>query len=327
MGSRRRPALSGMVVIPGGTFLMGSNEFYPEERPIHERRVEPFELDRTPVTNDAFAEFVAETGYVTVAESELDADEYPELDDDERAPGSLVFTPTIGPVDLRDWRQWWSWVPGANWQHPRGPASSIYGIGDHPVVQVAYADAVAYATWAGKRLPTEAEAEYAARGGTAGTPYAWGSERDPGGAMMANTWRGRFPYLNTAEDGWAGTSPVGAFSANLFGLYDTIGNVWEWTSDDYTPDHRAAAGLPPARIVGACSDDVGSDRPCCTPTVAGLPAISAEPGSTVPRRVLKGGSHLCAPEYCLRYRPAARSPQAEDSATNHIGFRCARSLG
>lgn len=310
-----------MVTIPGGTFLMGSDDFYPEERPVHERRLAPFELDRTPVTNDAFAAFVADTGYVTVAERELDPADYPDLDDDEREPGSLVFTPTTGPVDLRDWRQWWSWEPGASWRHPQGPASSTFGIGDHPVVQVAYADAVAFATWAGKRLPTEAEAECAASGGRRPDPYAWGRERDPGGAMVANTWRGRFPYLNTAEDGWPGTSPVDAFSANVFGLYDTIGNVWEWTSDYYAPDHRDAAGSPhaPAGVPGRGAT-------CCAPSVALLAARSAEAGSTVPRRVLKGGSHLCAPEYCLRYRPAARSPQAEDSATNHIGFRCARSL-
>lgn len=325
------PSSAGdMVFVRGGQFTMGTASFYPEEAPPNERVVGPFALDRTPVTNDDFAAFVAATGYLTIAERALESADYPEFGDDQRAPGSLVFVPTDHPVDLRDWRQWWRWVPGADWRHPRGPESEIVGLGAHPVVQVAYADAVAYAEWAEKRLPTEAEFEFVAQAGRPGARYAWGDERDPDGVFMANTWRGRFPYLNTSEDGWPTTSPVGSFPANPLGFYDLIGNVWEWTSDYYTSSHYAAASEQHA--AGAQAADTPS---CCSPSVADragsadqagrVAARSAEAGSTVPRRVLKGGSHLCAPEYCLRYRPAARSPQAEDSATTHIGFRCARS--
>ena len=293
-----------MVPLPGGEFTMGSDDFYPDERPAHRRRVAPFLLDRHAVTNADFARFVADTGYVTVAERGLPASDYPELSDEEREPGSLVFTPTTGPVDLADWRQWWRWQPGADWRHPEGPDSSIDERMRHPVVQVAYADAVAYAQWAGKRLPTEAEAEYAARGGRDGVPYAWGDEPFPDGVAQANTWIGRFPYDHRGPFG-ASTAPVGSFPANGFGLFDTIGNVWEWTSDVYAPRHAAPGSRPVDR--GLRAD---------------LLAASADAGPV--RRVLKGGSYLCAPEYCLRFRPAARSPQTEDTATTHIGFRCAR---
>ena len=302
--------------IPAGTFLMGSHDFYPDEAPRHERSVGGFQVAAGPTTNAQFAAFIDATGYVTVAERALDAVDFPHLDEAERAPGSLVFTPTGGPVDLGDWQQWWAWVPGAQWRHPLGPGSDLTGKENHPVVQVSYADALRYAQWAGARLPTEAEHEYAAAGGGTPDPYVWGSQRDPDGAVMANTWHGRFPYLNTGSAGWAGTSPVGTFPANGYGLYDCIGNVWEWTADYYTSSHdatRAGQGAP----VGGCS--------CGPQQDSRLAVQSAEPGSAAPRRVLKGGSHLCAPEYCLRYRPAARSPQTEDSATSHIGFRCARS--
>jgi len=308
-------ALNDLVWIPGGRFVMGSSDFYPDETPPHERQVEPFELSRTPVTNHQFAVFVDETGHRTVAEQSLDPAEYPELDASGREPGSVVFTPTSGPVDLGDWRQWWSWAPGACWRHPQGPGSDLDGLADHPVVHVAYPDAVAYANWAGLRLPTEAEFEFAAWAGRPRAQYAWGNERDPDGVHLANTWRGRFPYLNTADDGWTGTSPVGAFPADPFGLLDMIGNVWEWTTDRYEPGHRATSGPAPGAT---------SHSPCCGPATRSQAASPVDPLGSVAQRVLKGGSHLCAPEYCLRYRPAARSPQAEDTGASHIGFRCAR---
>ncbi len=293
-----------MIEIPGGTLLMGSDEFYPEEGPVHERRVEPFTLDEHPVTNRAFAAFVDDTGYVTIAERPMDPADYPGVHPDDLVPGAMVFTPTRGPVDLRDWRQWWRWEPGASWRHPFGPASSIDDRLDHPVVQIAFPDAAAYAAWAGKRLPSEAEWEWAARGGLVGARFAWGEETKPGGAVMADTWQGAFPYRNDGAGGWVGTAPVGSFPANGYGLRDMIGNVWEWTADYWMHRH-----VPP----GTVGVDAGQR--------ASL--LSSEPGSPIPRRVLKGGSHLCAPEYCLRYRPAARSAQAEDTAMTHIGFRCA----
>jgi sulfatase modifying factor 1 len=291
------------VQIPGGSFLMGSTAFYPDEGPVHERHVDAFELDATPVTNREFAAFVRETSYVTVAEEPLDGEEFTGLSAEDRAPGAMVFRPTLGPVDLRDWRQWWTWVPGARWSEPFGPGSSIADRLDHPVVQVAYRDASAYAAWRGKRLPTEAEWEFAARGGLAATTFAWGDEARPHEKLMANHWQGNFPYRNTGAAGWVGTSPVGTFPPNGYGLYDVTGNVWEWTSTPYAPRH-----LPPG---------VAGPPPGARPNLLGAPAVAEA------RRVLKGGSHLCAPEYCLRYRPAARSPQSEDTAMTHIGFRCA----
>lgn len=301
--------VSDMVLLPGGSFPMGSDDFYPDEQPAHEASVDAFWIDRRPVTNEDFERFVTETGYVTVAERALDPAEFPGTPVEDLVPGSLVFTPTSGPVDLRDWRQWWRWQPGASWRHPEGPESSIEGRSQHPVVHVAFADADAYATWAGKRLPTEAEFEYAARGGgDPGGAFAWGDDPFPSGEPRAHTWIGRFPYEIGAA--YAGTTaPVGSFPANDFGLVDTIGNVWEWTADYYSPRHHVG-GAPVAR-------DGRIDL---------LAASSAESGSRMPRRVLKGGSHLCSPDYCLRFRPAARSPQAEDSSTTHIGFRCARDV-
>ena len=296
-----------MAGIDGGTFRMGSERFYPEESPVVEATVATFEISRYAVTNRQFAAFVEATNYVTTAERELDPADFPGADPAGLEPGSLVFTPTDGPVDLRDWRQWWRWEPGANWRHPRGPGSSIDGLGDHPVVQVSFEDATAYAAWAGLRLPTEAEWELAARGGLDGATFAWGEE--PNDGMRANTWQGRFPYLNTGAgpSGWVGTAPVGSFPPNGFGLHEMTGNVWEWTADEWTDGHQ---GLATAASAPACG---------CSPTAAPRPDDSGNAP-----RVLKGGSHLCAPEYCLRYRPAARSRQTPDSATTHIGFRCAR---
>ena len=302
--------LTEVVELPGGSFRMGSTEFYPEEAPVHTATVGAYAVERHPVTNAQFAEFVADTGYVTVAEQAPDPALYPGAAPQDLVPGSLVFRPTSGPVDLRDWRQWWDWVPGANWRRPFGPDSGIEDRLDHPVVQVAYPDAAAYAHWAGRRLPSEAEWEYAARGG-ATTTYAWSDDVAPGGQLMANTWQGRFPYRNDGALGWVGTSPVGTFPANGFGLLDMIGNVWEWTTTQFDAHHRLD----------------GPVESCCGPPGAAWPATSdLAPDPTI-NQTLKGGSHLCAPEYCLRYRPAARSPQSQDSATTHIGFRCVVASG
>jgi sulfatase modifying factor 1 len=286
-------APDGMTWVPGGEFRMGSQAFYPEEGPVRDVAVEGFWIDRDPVTVAQFRRFVKATGHVTVAERPLDPDAYPDADVELLVPGSLVFRPSRGPVDLRDFRNWWTYVPGATWQRPEGPASDTYTRGRYPVTQVAYEDAAAYAAWAGKALPTEAEWEYAARGGLDGAAFAWGDEFAPGGTMMANTWQGEFPWQNLMTDGYAGTSPVGTFPANGYGLHDMTGNVWEWTCSE--------ASLQT------------SDRPCCAPGPA---------GEHIMRRVIKGGSHLCAPNYCLRYRPAARQFEAVDTSTSHIGFRC-----
>jgi sulfatase modifying factor 1 len=291
-----------MVLVEGGTFQMGSVDFYRDERPVHQRELGPFLLDRRPVTNSDYLEFVQDTGYRTVAERPLDPELFPGADPADLVPGAMVFTPTTGPVDLGNWRLWWRWQPGAYWREPAGPGSSIDGRLDHPTVQIAYEDARAFADWSDARLPTEAEHEYAARGGLDGATFAWGQEAYPGGEPQANTWMGRFPYDN---QGWGGTSPVGTFPANPYGIFDLIGNVWEWTSDVYTPFH-----FPP---------DEESVAPSARPNL-----LAPEPGTGQVRRVLKGGSHLCSPDYCLRFRPAARSPQDEDTGMSHIGFRCAR---
>jgi formylglycine-generating enzyme required for sulfatase activity len=288
--------LTKLIDLPGGSFRMGSEQFYPEELPVHDVTVAPFSIEQHPVTNAQFADFVSATGYVTVAEQPLDPAAFPGVPAHELSPGALVFRRTSGPVDLRDWRQWWTWMPGACWRQPFGPGSSVGDQSDHPVVQVAYPDAVAYAAWAGRRLPTEAQWEYAARAG-AQTVYAWGDDVQPDGRLMANTWQGKFPYANEGALGWAGTSPVGTFPANAFGVSDMIGNVWEWTTTPYAGRHS------PGRQSSQC---------CPAPT-----------GNPSANQTLKGGSHLCAPEYCHRYRPAARSSQSQDSATTHIGFRCA----
>ncbi len=299
-----------MVEIPGGTFLMGSNDFYPEERPAHRVIVDDFRMDAHPVTNDDYARFVEATGYVTLAERQPDPAGYPGADPALIVPGSLVFRQPGRPLGLGDHRAWWSYTPGACWRHPEGPGSDLAGRGSHPVTHVAHEDAEAYARWAGKELPTEAEWEFAARGGLDGAAFVWGDEFAPGGRALANTWQGRFPWENTLLDGYDGTSPVTAFPPNGYGLHDMAGNVWEWTSDAFTPRHREAAA-----------------QACCIPR---NPRVrSAEPGraagrpdAPVPRRVVKGGSHLCAPNYCLRYRPAARQGQAIDTSACHVGFRC-----
>ena len=295
-----------MVRIDGGTFRMGSDDFYPDEQPVHERTVAGYLIDRYAVTNADFARFVDATGYVTVAERPMDPADYPGVAPEDLVPGAMVFTATDGPVDLRDWRQWWRWEPGAYWRHPEGLDSSIADRMDHPVVQVAFEDASAYAAWSGKRLPTEAEHEFAARGGVDGARFAWGEEAYPGGEAQANSWLGSFPYDNRGRFG-ATTAPVGSYPANGYGLFDIIGNTWEWTSDYYAPRHV---------VPGQEAVDAGA-------RVNLLASASSEPGSRIPRRVLKGGSYLCSPDYCLRFRPAARSPQADDTATTHIGFRCA----
>src|SRR6478672_8249749 len=315
--------LTDLVALPGGAFRMGSTHFYPEEAPVHNATVGAFAIERHPVTNAQFAEFVADTGYVTVAERPLDPAQYPGVTEQDLQPGTLVFRPTAGPVDLNDWRQWWDWVPGASWRRPFGPGEPVDAVRDrpdHPVVQVAYTDAAAYARWAGRRLPNEAEWEYAARGGAA-TTYAWGDVVRPGGRLMANTWQGRFPYRNDGALGWKGTSPVGTFPPNGFGLVDMIGNVWEWTTTRYTTHQRRAGAQRPGdqqRRAGAQRPGdqhrVDDAKACCNPASNPDPSVN---------QTLKGGSHLCAPEYCHRYRPAARSSQSQDSAATHIGFRCA----
>jgi len=293
-----------MIAIPGGTLLMGSDEFSRDEGPVHEREIAPFELDEHPVTNEQYAAFVDATGYVTVAERELDPADFPGADPADLVPGAMVFTPTAGPIDLRDWRQWWRWQAGAYWREPEGAGSSIDERMRHPVVQVSFADAAAYTAWAGKRLPGEAEWEWAARGGLVGARFAWGDDEYPDGRLMVNRWQGSFPFRNTGADGWVGTSPVGTFPANGYGLVDMTGNTWEWTSDFYSPRHH---------VPGSTGVDAGART-----NLLGVSSTGDAP------RVLKGGSHLCSPEYCLRYRPAARSPQSEDTAMTHIGFRCAR---
>jgi sulfatase modifying factor 1 len=287
---------AGMSLVPGGTFAMGSNDFYPEERPVREVAVESFWIDERPVTAAEFRRFVRETDYSTVAERPLDPADYPDADPDELVPGSLVFRKTSVPVDLRDFRNWWEYVPGTYWKRPAGPGSTTNGRDHHPVVHIAFEDAEAYAHWAGKELPSEAQWEYAARGGLAGAAFAWGDEHFPDGQPMANTWQGEFPWQNLKIDGYEGTSPVGSFPSNGYGLYDMCGNVWEWTSDWFTTQPGDAT------------------PPCCAP-----PPLE---GETFPRKVIKGGSHLCAPNYCLRYRPAARQGEAIDTSTSHIGFRC-----
>jgi formylglycine-generating enzyme required for sulfatase activity len=283
-----------MAWVPGGTFAMGSEQFYPEERPVRSVEVEGFWIDRQPVTVAQFGRFVGETGYTTVAERPLDPADYPDADPAALVPGSLVFHKTRGPVDLDDVRAWWRYVPGAFWRQPEGPGTTAAGRHRHPVTHIAHEDAAAYAAWIGKELPTEAEWERAARGGLEGKVFAWGDELTPRGQLMANSWQGEFPWQNLRADGFEGTSPVGTFPPNGYGLYDMTGNVWEWTADLYTTGN--------------------GEHACCAPGVLA--------GEHIPRRVIKGGSHLCAPNYCLRFRPAARQGEAVDTSTTHIGFRC-----
>ncbi len=298
-----------MVGVPGGMFRIGSDRHYPEESPAHHVTVAGFRIDRHPVANRQFRKFVKATGHVTVAEIPPDPRDYPGALPHMLYAGSLVFTPPAHSVDLRDWSRWWVFLKGADWRHPYGPKSSIVGLESHPVVHVAFADALAYAQWADKDRPTEAEWEFAARGGLDGAEFAWGDEFTPDGKHMANTWQGEFPRQNLALDGFARTSPVTAFPPNGYGLYDMIGNVWEWTIDWYSPRH--SADMPKA---------------CCIPeNPRGGPEVSSydprQPDIKIPRKVLKGGSHLCAPNYCRRYRPAARHAEPVDTSTSHVGFR------
>ncbi len=301
-----------MVWIEGGTFRMGSDSHYKEEAPAHRVTVDGFWIDPTPVTNRQFRDFVRATGHVTFAEIPPDPKDYPGALPHMLYTGSLVFTPPSHPVDLRVWSAWWSFLKGADWRHPYGPKSNINGLDNHPVVHVAYQDALAYARWAGKDLATEAEWEYAARGGLEGAEFAWGDELTPGGKHMANTWQGAFPRENDCKDGFARTSPVTAFPPNGYGVYDMIGNVWEWTSDWYTAKHEADAAKAcciPRNPRGGREEE--SYDPC-------------QPQIVIPRKVLKGGSHLCAPNYCRRYRPAARHAEPIDTSTSHVGFRCVK---
>ncbi|MFO1150703.1 MAG: formylglycine-generating enzyme family protein [Alsobacter sp.] len=302
--------LEGMIRILGGTFRMGSDHHYPEEAPSHRVKVDAFWIDASPVTNRQFRRFVEETGHKTFAEIAPRPEDYPQAQPHMLRAGSLMFSPPLHPVGLRDMTLWWKFQFGASWRKPYGNGSSLKGLDDHPVVHVAYRDAEAYATWAGKALPSEAEWEFAARGGLDDAEFAWGDEFTPGGQHMANTWQGAFPHENTNEDGYARTSPVGAFPPNGFGLFDMIGNVWEWTADFWRFRHPADA-----------------PKACCIPSnpQGGAEAGSYDPREAdlrIPRKVLKGGSHLCAPNYCRRYRPAARHAQPVDTSTSHIGFRC-----
>lgn len=299
----------GMRFVPGGVFAMGSDRFYPEEAPVRRVRVDAFWIDETPVTNAEFARFVAATGHVTTAETAPDPRDYPGLDPAAAQAGSAVFVKSPAPIGTDDPTRWWDFRHGANWRHPTGPESSLDGLHDHPVVHVTAADAEAYAAWAGKSLPTEAQWEFAARGGLDGADYAWGDALTPGGQVMANTWFGLFPFANQSPHGWTRTSPVGSFPANGYGLHDMIGNVWEWTADWWSvADPRAPV------------------RSCCVPANprggSERASIDRTAPDRFPRRVLKGGSHLCAPNYCQRYRPAARHPETIDTSTSHIGFRC-----
>ena len=296
--------------VSGGTFTMGSDQHYPEERPAHRVTVDGFWMDRTPVTNERFTRFVESTGHVTSAEIPPNPDDYPGALPDMLYAGSLVFVRPAKPVDLRDIRHWWHFMRGADWRHPSGPESSIEGRERHPVVHISFADAAAFAKWEGKDLPAEAEWEFAARGGLESAAYAWGDEFVPNDRHMANTWQGEFPWQQNATDGYEGTSPVDSFPPNGYGLYDMIGNVWEWTTDWYVPKH-------PNEVLKAC----------CVPRNPRGPreVESYDPGQPnilIPRKVIKGGSHLCAPNYCRRYRPAARFPEPVDTSTCHLGFRC-----
>jgi formylglycine-generating enzyme required for sulfatase activity len=302
--------VSTAILVEGGLAEVGSLRFYPEERPVVVVEVGDVWFDMTPVTNRSFADFVEDTGHVTVPEKPLDPADFPGADPELLVPGSQMFSPTPGPVDLRDWTQWWRWQPGATWRTPQGFDQPWTELLDHPVVHVGWEDAVAYAQWAGKDLPTESEWEHAARGGVRGAEYAWGDELSPGGRRMANTWAGRFPWDTRDPDGFPRTSPVGSYPANGFGLHDMIGNVWEWTRSPWTESHAGVAREGAVR--DASPDDHGHS--CC----GGSPLRETD------QRVTKGGSHLCSPTYCQRYRPAARQGHGVRDTTSHLGFRCVR---
>jgi formylglycine-generating enzyme len=300
------PAPEDMVWIPGGTFWMGADDAsMPDAKPVHEVSVSGFWMDRTEVTNRQFARFVKETGFITIAERKPDPIDFPDAPPEKLVPGSIVFTPPAGRVSLDDPLVWWRYVPGASWRHPEGPESTIEGKDDHPAVHISFYDAVAYATWAGKRLPTEAEWEAAARGGNARARFVWGDDRLPGGKWQANIWEGHFPDQNTGDDGFARTAPVASFPPNGFALYDIAGNVWEWCADWYRPGYETSERVDPTG-----------------PSSSYDPA---EPG--VKKRVQRGGSFLCSDQYCTRYLPGARGKGAVDSAASHVGFRCVLSPG
>lgn len=313
-------APAGMVWIPGGEFSMGSkdprgdlcggNEPMDDARPIHRVQLDGFWMDRTEVTNAEFARFVAATKYITVAERPLKASDYPGVPADQLAPGSIVFTPPGAAVPLNNALRWWAWVPGASWRHPEGPASHLDGRDNFPVVHIAYEDAAAYATWAGKDLPTEAQWEFAARGGLSGQAYPWGNELNPDGKWMANIFEGHFPHENTKADGFGGAAPVASFPANGYGLHDVAGNVWEWCSDWYAPDAYAkrASSSPVVRSPVGPAQSESFDP--------------AEPGMA--KRVQRGGSFLCTDQYCTRYMVGTRGKGAPDTGSNHAGFRCVK---
>jgi formylglycine-generating enzyme required for sulfatase activity len=289
---------------------MGSDQHYPEEGPAHLVTVDGFWMEPHTVTNARFARFVEETGHVTLSERAVNPDDYPGAKPELLVPASVVFRQPRTRVDLRNHLNWWAYVPGASWRHPRGPGSDLTGLDDHPVVHVSYEDAAAFARWAGRELPTEAEWERAARGGLEAMEFVWGDELTPGGQQMCNFWQGEFPLHKTSVDGHDWTMPVGSFAANGYGLFDMAGNVWEWTSDWYEARHR----VPSAGCCGGAKNPRGGVReksydPC-------------QPSSFIARKVMKGGSFLCAPNYCKRYRPAARMAQPIDTATCHLGFRC-----
>lgn len=300
-----------MVWIEGGAFQMGSDRFYDEEKPVHSVRVDGFWMDAAPVSNSDFMLFTDATGYLTVAERQPDPAYYPGADPAMLVAGSLVFTAPRSPGDMRFWGDWWRFIPGANWRRPKGDGELGRDMMNHPVVHIGFEDAAAFALWAGKSLPTEAEWEFAARDGIDGADYAWGNEFEAEAGARANIWDGHFPMLRRGGSSAIGTSAIGSYPANRFGMVDMIGNVWEWTADYWTDQHSA------------------DGKSCCIPLNPRVtdpePSFDrGQPDIPIARRVLKGGSHLCAPNYCKRYRPAARQPQMEDSATSHLGFRCVR---
>jgi formylglycine-generating enzyme len=301
------PAPGGMVWIAGGTFWMGCEDCQmPDALPLHLVTVDGYWMDETPITNAQFETFIKATGYRTTAERYPDPKDFPGADPEMLVPGSAVFTPPAADVPMDNHLQWWRYVPGANWRRPEGPGSTIKGREEHPVVQIAWDDAMAYAKWAGKRLPTEAEYEFAARGGLDRQAYAWGNELKPGGRWPANVWQGRFPATNTSEDGYDRTSPVKAFPPNRFGLYDVGGNVWQWCSDWYRPDYFQTLAGRSARNPQGPPDSFDPQ----------------EPG--IPKRVQKGGSFLCSGQYCARYLVGSRGKGASDSGSSNVGFRCVR---